>query len=145
MQKSALLRQIQIDLITDMPNPIVSWFSDLWDSLSKIEINVFHANGEEIIYFIDNNIWPWVFYHNKADGMLVCNYDHYWSDFANDRSIQHADIKAITEFLVGRALNGEEMWAIDDDSVSYDPFQDALNGNILEWRQNAKKTDVHTL
>jgi len=137
MQKSALLRQLQIDMISDDPNPITIWFGELWNSLSKMEINVFQDNGNETIYFLDNETWPWVFYHDKTNGQLVCNYDHYWSRFANNKTIKSADIKPITEFLVQEALNGEVVWAIGDSFISFDPIQDALNGNMLEW--NDKK------
>ena len=107
--KNPLVRQMQIDLITDVHNPIVEWFNDIWSKLYVIEINVYN-DSSELIYYIDNNVIDnkpkhWIFYQDKKDNSFWCNYDHYWSILKTKSNLTYTDIQYITKFLVENALN----------------------------------------
>ena len=72
-----IVRNLQIDLIMDNPNPIIDTFNGIWNSLSVIETNVYHEKGGEFIYFNSNK--EWVFFQDNKNGLFWCNYQRYWS------------------------------------------------------------------
>ena len=43
-----LIRDLQINLILDNPNPIIDTFNGIWNELSVIETNVYHEKGESL-------------------------------------------------------------------------------------------------
>lgn len=55
---SAITRQLQIDLITDNPNPLKDWFESIWSSLYVVETNVYQDDyyqsfwGEHASYWL---------------------------------------------------------------------------------------------
>ena len=103
----AIVRQLNIDIITDTPNPIVEWFNDIWSRLYIIETNVFHKNGKEFIYYIidDDKKRGFFFFQDNKNDKFWCDYDKYWSVLTSKFSLNYHDIQMVTKLLVENALN----------------------------------------
>ncbi len=101
----ALIRQINIDLITDRPNPIIEWFNVLWDQLYIIETDVYHNNGGEFIYFqIIDEQKKMIFYQDNNNSKFWCNHNQYWSILTSKFNIGYVTIQSLTKVLVENAL-----------------------------------------
>lgn len=103
LNMNQLIRDLQIDLILDNPNPIIDTFNGIWNDLSVIESNVYHERGGEFIYYDSNK--EWIFYQDDKNDNFWCHYDRYWSIFVFKVNINHTYIPLITKFLVEKALN----------------------------------------
>lgn len=103
---NAVMRQIQIDLIADNPNPIVDWFNNIWSQIHVIKTNVYHKNGNrEFIYYIKtNNGNKWIFYNNIKQSFW-CNYEIYWREFEAILPLDRDGIIEITKILIENAMN----------------------------------------
>ena len=71
-----IVRNIQIDLIMDNPNPIIDTFNGIWTSLSVIEVDVYHSNGGEFVFYDIEN--KWIFFLDNKDKFFWCKEDRYW-------------------------------------------------------------------
>lgn len=100
-----LIRQIQIDLITNDTNPIVEWFNNLWNKLDVIKTNVYHINCGEIVYYLNGNRKQYIFYQDDENDRFWCNSDHYWKILINDFNLNYNEIQTVTKLLVENALN----------------------------------------
>ena len=99
-------RQLSIDLITDTPNDIITWFNDLWSRMHVIETEVYYRNGGELIYYIINdNQKEYIFYHDKKYNSFWCSHYRYWTILESKFNLSYTDIQDVTEILVENALN----------------------------------------
>ncbi len=76
--QDSITRQLKIDMITDVPNPIIVWFNKYWKNLKVIQTDVYHNNGGEFIYYIINPSYKGsiqvMFFRDDAKGKFwVCN------------------------------------------------------------------------
>lgn len=99
-----IIRNIQIDLIMDNPNPIIKTFNNIWNELSICETNVYTNIGGEFIYYNKNNKWVFFFREDKY-GEFLCNYYRYWSIFKYEHGLSYDILKDITKLLVENKLN----------------------------------------
>ena len=96
------LRSVQIDLVTDTPNDIVTWFEDLWSELHMVNVNVYGNSGREfILYTIDGENIP-LFYINT--GEFWCDFKNYWNIMETRFNLDYAEISNITKLLVERTI-----------------------------------------
>ena len=101
-----LVRQLTIDLITDTPNEISTWFNGIWSNMNILKTNVFNTNNSEIIYYklIDGEN-QWCFYINEAENIFWCNYANCWLELESKFNLKYGDIQIITKVLVENVLN----------------------------------------
>ena len=108
MDPTALLRTLQIDLILDNPNPIIEYFNDIWDKLSVIEIDVFHKNGGEFIYYGMHDVVKehrWVFMRDDANDKFLACFFFYTDELTEIFDINIEEVPLLTKILVENALN----------------------------------------
>lgn len=98
-----IARDIQIDLIMDNPNSITETFNDICKDLSVIEVNVYHNNGGEFIYY--NKDKKWIFFRDDKNDRFWCHYDRYWKIFLSKFNINYTDVRLLTIILVEKTLN----------------------------------------
>lgn len=97
------LRQLKLDLITDMPNPLQEWFKVLWSQLYVVKTDAYHNNGSETIFYINvAGEKQWIFYQDHNG--FWCNYEYYWEKVANNVKGFFRDIQDITKLLVENSL-----------------------------------------
>jgi hypothetical protein len=129
---TALSRQVQIAIITDMPNPIVDWFNGIWNQLDIIETDVYHSNGGEIIYYrtIDGKK-TMIFYQDDDSGKFWCNYIHYWIILTENYNLSYKEIQSITKILIDNALNNNSEFSIAaprmETSVTFQEIADIIS------------------
>lgn len=88
---SAMVRQIQIDIIIGNTNPVIKWFNNIWRQIHKVQTNVYHDGGNEFIYYIIDPITDQknvIFYLGSQSSVLnncylVANYKYFWRDLMN--------------------------------------------------------------
>ena len=97
------IRDIQIDLIMDNPNPIIESFNGIWKYLSVIEIDVYHNNGGEFIYYNSNK--EWVFFRDDKNEKFWCHYGRFWAFFESKTNLNYYEIRDLTKILIEDALN----------------------------------------
>lgn len=115
MIDAAILRKVQIDLLADIPNPIIQWFDALWKKLLVADTNVLHrSGGEQIYYYMDHNVEMAVFYKDK--GIFHIDDDNYWFILCNKFNLNYSTIKSITKILVEHYLGD----TIADPDIDYD-------------------------
>ena len=106
MNNNSIVRQLNIDLITDEPNPLLNWFNSIWSQLNIIETDVYHNDGGELIYYkIFDNVEKMIFYQDNKNDIFWCSYDNYWSILENMLIRDYYIIHDITKLLVDNALN----------------------------------------
>ena len=102
-----MIRQLQIDLITNDYNPIIYWFdNNIWSNIKIMEVDVLHKNGGELIYYIViDNIKKWIFYRNDEFDKFLCNYDYYWSFLETRFYFNYKDIQNVTKMLIYNVMD----------------------------------------
>lgn len=103
-----ITRQVQIDLITGMPNSIVEWFSQFWKQLEMKPVNLYHHGVDcEIAYYKENyhNRKEFVFYYNSKTNEFKCHYKHFWYLMETKYHLRDNAIEAITKMLFDN-ING---------------------------------------
>ena len=105
MDKLAIVRQIKIDHITDVTNPIITWFNDLWSKLHVMEVNVYHQNGGEFIYYRnEGGIKICIFFRDDINDKFWCDYHSYWGYLEHHYDLSHTDRQDITQILLNNIL-----------------------------------------
>ena len=127
---SVITRQLNIDLITSDHNPIIEWFNDLWTHLYVIETNVYHNDGGEIIYFINDDEKDWIFFQDNKNDKFWCDYDTYWSILESKFNLIYTEIQDITKVLVENALNNSAPTPIGIVKTIFDEVENALNNSV---------------
>ena len=131
MENDKIIRQLQIDLITDTPNDIITWFNDLWSKLYIIETDVYHNDGGELIYYtIIDGINYWTFYQDNANERFWCDYENYWSDLEFKFKFEYNGIQSITKVLVENALNNSVATPESGGNRIQIKVENALNNSI---------------
>lgn len=98
-----LIRDFQIDLIMgNKTNPIIELFDNIWGKLTVVEVNVYHNNGGEFIFYDTNNMW--VFFIDADTGKFFANYDNYWNIIVTKFNLRYSLIKIYTNLLVENEL-----------------------------------------
>lgn len=97
-----IIRQVQIDLITGMPNPIIHWFNGIWYGLTSVHTNVFHNNGGEFIYYQRNldGHPKVVFFLDTNNGKLLYEETTFASIMRAQFNLGHIEENKITKKLV---------------------------------------------
>jgi hypothetical protein len=105
------IRDIKIDLLMGVQNPIVDLFNEITAGIRIINCDVYRKDGLEFIYFVptksEDKEWEWVFYQDAKNGKLWCNYAKYWSIFESNFNLKYQEVQDLTKFLVEEALNRE--------------------------------------
>jgi hypothetical protein len=105
------IRDIKIDLLMGVQNPIVDLFNEITAGIRIINCDVYRKDGLEFIYFVptksEGKEWEWVFYQDARDGKFWCNYAKYWSIFESNFNLKYQEVQDLTKFLVEEALNRE--------------------------------------
>jgi hypothetical protein len=96
------IRDIKIDLLMCNKNPIVDLFKELTDDVKVIHCDVYNKDGLEFIYY--NKEKEWIFYQDAKNGKFWCDYNRYWSFFAEKLNLEYEEIQEITKFMVEEAL-----------------------------------------
>jgi hypothetical protein len=103
-----LVRQLTIAMITEEPNEIIDWFNALLSKLIVLQTDVFHPEGEELIYYIMvEGARQFIFYRDDANGKFLCDYYTYWLPYVLKHDLDTEVIEAITKFLVDNALGAD--------------------------------------
>ncbi len=115
MIDTAIVRKLQIDLISGTSNPIIQWFETLWNKLSIAKIDVLHrGGGERIYYYMDHNVEMPVFYSDK--GIFHMDDDNYWMIILMKFNLNYSTIQSISKILIEHHLNE----SIPDPEIDYD-------------------------
>ena len=103
------LRDIKLDLLMGNQNPIVDLFNKITDGIKIINTNVYHKDGLEFIYFVENSQKEveWIFYQDYKNEEFWCNNVRYWSLFESNFDLEYEEIQSITKYLVEEALKRE--------------------------------------
>ena len=102
MSNNSLVRQLKIDLITDTPNDIITWFNELWSNMHVIEVDVYEkgSGGAFIYYIVRNNENRFIFFVNYGFKTCWCANDNYWEIIERMFSLDYIDIQYITKILL---------------------------------------------
>lgn len=104
----SIVRQIKIDLITGTSNYVINWFDKLWSEIHIIEMDVFHTNGGEFIYYKkEDGINTAIFFVDMKNNSLWCNSKLYWCCLENMIGHHFYTIRDITEVLIQNSSNGK--------------------------------------
>jgi hypothetical protein len=119
----SVIRQLKIDTITDTPNQILDWFNDLWNQMSIVEVDVFHKNGGELIYYINvDDQRKAIFLYDNQNERIWCHDELYWNYLNNvigrENYINHIIIQYITEYLLENVV--EDNWVYYQ-AMPYEP------------------------
>jgi hypothetical protein len=88
-------------MITDTPNSIMEWFNDLWYQLSIVEINVYHENGGEFIYYLTND-------YNQTKQIIFFQDNKntiYWQVLKSKIKGNYISVRHVSKFLIENALS----------------------------------------
>jgi hypothetical protein len=90
-------------------NPIVDLFNKITDGITIINCDVYHKDGLEFIYFVENSHKDdeWIFYQDVKNEEFWCNNVRYWSLFESNFDLEYEEIQNITKYLVEEALKRE--------------------------------------
>ena len=131
MVNNSILRQLNIDLITDTHNPIIDWFNDLYIQLNRIETNVFHTDGGEIIYYIIvDDIKKFIFYQDNENDRFLCNFLLYWMIIQREFDLMYTEVQNITKVLVENALSNSVATPEEIYQVVSVEIESALNNDM---------------
>ena len=101
-----IVRRLKIDLIAGTPNRINEWFEDLWSTLHICNIDIFHNNGGEYIYYkIVDNVKEYVFYRDDDNGIFYCSTSLYWRKMGFKFNYTYSPIQTITKILLEHKLS----------------------------------------
>jgi hypothetical protein len=118
-------------MITDTPNVIIQFFNSIWFNLCVIETNVYHQNGGEIIYYLDNgSSKQWIFFQDNKNDRFWCNNVHFWSFFDMELSIPYGGVQTIVKMLVENGLNNNITTPLHLYSNQDRQVENGLNNNI---------------
>ena len=109
------IRKINVDLITGDYNPIIEWFDNLWNKLLVIEIDVFHSDGGELVYYlIEENMKKIVFFRDDKNDKFWYNVKWWWWDMDNIQGMKYDDKESITRILIENRIGNSigETWYI---------------------------------
>ena len=101
-----IIRQIKIDFLTDSSNEIIDWFNELWHELSYEECNIYSTLDHEVVFYnqpMDSK--KYIFYWNKRNSIIICDYHNYWSKMINYFNLTFNEAVDISKFLIGIKLN----------------------------------------
>lgn len=94
----SIIRNLQIDMIMDNPNPILIWVNAILCDLSVVKTNVYNKKDGELIYYNSKN--KWIFYIDVKNRILWCNRELYWLPFEVKFKFDYAEVYILTELLV---------------------------------------------
>ena len=128
------IRDIKIDLLMGVQNPIVDLFNEITAGIRIINCDVYRKDGLEFIYFVptksEDKEWEWVFYQDAKSSKLWCNYAKYWSIFESNFNLKYQEVQDLTKFLVEEALNREVGTTTTVRGVVVPEVEEALNREV---------------
>lgn len=98
-----IARNLQIDIIMDNHNEIISWFNELCDNINVINIGVYNRRGKELIYY--NNVNKFIFYLDLEEGDFWCDQELYWNILVNRFKLSYIEAQEVTQFLFYNRFN----------------------------------------
>jgi len=128
------IRDIKMDRIMGIENPIDKKFQEIWNGLSILNCDVYNKDGYELIYFNSNR--EWIFYQDSKNEHFWCNYERYWSIFELLNIGKYEDIQVITKYMVEDALNNSISAPEKTYYIGLKTVEDALNNSIstpIDW------------
>ncbi len=109
-----IVRQLKIDLIADNTNEIITWFNNLWSGLISVELNTYHKNGGEILYynFKEDDSYEdktqCIFFHDVNKGRFYYDCNNFENILRFKFGIgNESDIIEVAKALVENVLNQE--------------------------------------
>lgn len=102
MNINPAIRELKIALITGEPNYILDWFNDLWNKLTVVETDIYHDNGggEFIYYLKDGYDIKWIFYYDKPNNLLYCEWCNFWSILRDKFNLEYIEPTGLDEVLI---------------------------------------------
>lgn len=139
------IRDIKIDLLMGVQNPIVDLFNEITAGIRIINCDVYRKDGLEFIYFVptksEDKEWEWVFYQDAKNGKLWCNYAKYWSIFESNFNLKYQEVQDLTKFLVEEALNREVGTTYMYRNKITERVEEALNREVGTTSTDGMTTD----
>ena len=135
LSHKAIIRTVQIDLILGRSNPIIDIFNNLWEKLVVVEVNVYHKNGNEYIYYLDDEAKTPIFYNDVTSREFWVTYKSCWSIIQEKFSLKYYDTQIIIGFLLSNALN----------TNIESPFVEELNSSLVYRAVESIDINTHTI
>lgn len=99
---TSIIRQLKIDLITDQPNGIITWFNKtIGEKLQTTHCNVFQTNGREIVYHTDKDA---ILYFDPKNNICKINF-HQWTNLRSKYDITYPKFIIIMHLLLEHHFN----------------------------------------
>lgn len=104
-----LVRQLQIDIITGVANPIIEWFNNLWNQLYVTMVKVRRNWGDEFVYYLkekqSGDDFVGIFYLDALHEKIYCDESKFWIKLEVDFGLAHSDVREVTKILLMGKLN----------------------------------------
>jgi hypothetical protein len=96
-----ITRNISIDILLDIENPLVTWFDEIWRNLaiSKTKVGI---DQEWTVYYNIHGDYSWIFCHRENE--LKIN-PQYWTMMHIQFRFSNYEIEKITSHLAMYKLN----------------------------------------
>ena len=139
------VRNIKLDLLMGNQNPIVDLFNKITDGIRIINCDVYHKDGLEFIYFVENSQkeTEWIFYQDVKNEEFWCNNGRYWSLFESNFDLEYEEIQSITKYLVEEALKREVSTPSGEYLLGINRVEEALKREVgTPWFKNNITPDL---
>lgn len=140
MDNSGIIRSIKIDLLLDNHNPIIEYYNNICESLVCVDLNVYHLDGSEQLYYINGTCEKeWVFYYDSTYGVFYCSPNHFLKALQNKFNIsQTSACFEITKLILwnftnsGLIRNKQIVVVSNDKCKLYSAITALSNGHNLQ-------------
>lgn len=125
----AIIRNVQIDLITGKYNPIDDWFKTIWSELDRKCVNVHHDRSPDDVAFYrynSNRKKEFIFYYETETKILRCNYKKYWNALKAEFNLEYDSVRRITKILFDH-YNSAESRPVISGAVEGAVIEDTLD------------------
>lgn len=128
-----IIRELKIDHIIGNYNDVLIWVEHLQNTTKKLECNVFHDNGGEIIYYIDDK--NWILYFDEKSDVIWCNDLNFWNKLESMfTDLIYYDILELSEYLIELAFDISIKCPIKSISLVDESIE-----NIIKQKHNDSK------
>ena len=106
---TAISRTVQIDIILDNTNELIEWFDQLWDGMMVKEINAFHFDGGEYIYYKlgENNRENVLFFRDDKNLKFWYKENPICYDLGCDFGLYNDEIMSVLKVLIDNKLKSD--------------------------------------
>lgn len=130
-----IIRQMQIDIVIDKPNRIITWFNDLCCRLKSCDMEFDNDEYNGKLYYIDKDV---LFHIDKQ--YIWCNCEDFWEiinimlkeDYNDLYTISYIEIQDVIRFLFEARFNKHMgMPYVFENGKDYDYIQRKLQTYLL--------------